>query len=248
MTFLLVSYSCTFCDGIKAICFVTATCFQKFDCTSAHWRSVQHIIQQVVWLLGNSCIMYVPGMTSPLVETEETANGWQPGLKRFFFKGTVCYYILVGCNRATRLHAPVIPGPLTHHSRRSPPPPRIAAPVERLYCKRPILCLASSKLLTPHPPLRPASVRGEDTLARWRGGWGVNILEGAKHSSVLIICKYFVAAPLFIPCMDQITIKAPNPQCRLYWCLTEFIDWRYGQSCWYFRPLLQRGVENVRNP
>ncbi len=31
-------------------------------------------------------------------------------------------------------------------------------PVERLYCKRPILCLVSSKILTPHPPHRPASV------------------------------------------------------------------------------------------
>ena len=30
--------------------------------------------------------------------------------------------------------------------------------VERLYCKRPILRLASSKILTPHPPRRPASV------------------------------------------------------------------------------------------
>ncbi len=70
--------------------------------------------------------------------------------------------------------------------------------VERLYCKRPILRLASSKILTPHPPRRPASVyppplvRGEDTLAGWRGGWGVNILEDARHSSVLYIRKYFV--------------------------------------------------------
>ena len=29
---------------------------------------------------------------------------------------------------------------------------------ERLYCKRPILCLVSSKILTPHPPHRPAIV------------------------------------------------------------------------------------------
>ncbi len=62
--------------------------------------------------------------------------------------------------------------------------------VERLDCKRPILWLASSKILTPHPPHRPASgyppplVRGEDTLAGWRGGWGVNILKDARHSSV----------------------------------------------------------------
>ena len=38
--------------------------------------------------------------------------------------------------------------------------------------------------------------------------------------------------------MDQITIKTPNHKCRFYWCLIEFIDWRYSQSCWYFRPLL----------
>jgi hypothetical protein len=35
-------------------------------------------------------------------------------------------------------------------------------------------------------------VRGEDTLAGWRGVWGVNILEDARHSSVLYMCKYFV--------------------------------------------------------
>ncbi len=48
--------------------------------------------------------------------------------------------------------------------------------VEGLYCKRPILCLASSEILTHHPltarrvctPL----VREEDTLAWWRGGGG----------------------------------------------------------------------------
>jgi hypothetical protein len=33
--------------------------------------------------------------------------------------------------------------------------------------------------------------------------------------------------------MYQITVKTPNPKCRLYWCLIEFIDWRYTQS-WYF--------------
>jgi hypothetical protein len=57
--------------------------------------------------------------------------------------------------------------------------------------------LASSKILTPH---RPASVyplllvRVEDTLAGWRGGWGVNILEDVRHSSVLYVCKYFVSS------------------------------------------------------
>jgi hypothetical protein len=35
------------------------------------------------------------------------------------------------------------------------------------------------------PPRPPPLVRGEDTLAGGRGGWGVNILEDARHSSVL---------------------------------------------------------------
>ncbi len=34
--------------------------------------------------------------------------------------------------------------------------------------------------------------------------------------------------------MDYKTIKKPNPKCRLNWCLLEFIDWRYSQSCWFF--------------
>jgi hypothetical protein len=37
--------------------------------------------------------------------------------------------------------------------------------------------------------------------------------------------------------MDKITKKTPSPKCRLYWCLIEFIDWRYSQSCCYCRPL-----------
>jgi hypothetical protein len=40
-----------------------------------------------------------------------------------------------------------------------------------------------------------------------------------------------------ISIMDEGTTKTQNPKCRLYWCLKEFIDWRYSQACWYFRPL-----------
>ncbi len=64
-------------------------------------------------------------------------------------------------------------------------------PVEGLYCKRPIQCLASSKVMTPYPLTArrvctpPPMVRGEDTLAGWRGGWGVNSSEDARHYSVL---------------------------------------------------------------
>jgi hypothetical protein len=54
----------------------------------------------------------------------------------------------------------------------------MVGPVEGLHCKRPIQCLASSEILTPHPLTAPRVctgpplVRGEDTLARGRGGGG----------------------------------------------------------------------------
>ncbi len=44
--------------------------------------------------------------------------------------------------------------------------------------------------------------------------------------------------------MHQITIRTPNLKCRLYWCLIEFIGWRYRQSCRYFRPLLCTSASN----
>jgi hypothetical protein len=40
--------------------------------------------------------------------------------------------------------------------------------------------LTARRVCTP-PPL----VRREDTLAGWRGGWGLNILEDAGHSCTL---------------------------------------------------------------
>jgi hypothetical protein len=48
--------------------------------------------------------------------------------------------------------------------------------------------LTARRVCVPPPPL----VRGKDTLAGWRGVWGVNIFEDARHSSVLYICKYFM--------------------------------------------------------
>ncbi len=35
---------------------------------------------------------------------------------------------------------------------------------------------------------------------------------------------------------NPVTIKTPNPKCRLYWCLIEFMDWRYRQSLVFFDP------------
>ncbi len=71
--------------------------------------------------------------------------------------------------------------------------------VERLYCKRPIQCLASSKILTPHPrtarrvcSVSPAFGAGGGHTRWVERGWGVNILEEASHCSVLYIRMYFV--------------------------------------------------------
>jgi hypothetical protein len=71
--------------------------------------------------------------------------------------------------------------------------------VERLYCKRPIQCLASPKILIPHsltarrvcPP--PAFGAGGGHTRWVERGWGVNILEDARHCSVLYIRNYFVS-------------------------------------------------------
>ncbi len=66
--------------------------------------------------------------------------------------------------------------------------------------------------IDPPPPHRPASVyppplvRGEDTFAGWRGGWGVNISEDAKDSSVLYICRYFV-----VPCQGVLKAVPYDP-------------------------------------
>jgi hypothetical protein len=63
-----------------------------------------------------------------------------------------------------------------------------AGGLERLYCKRPIQCLSFTKKIYLPPPHREC-VRGEDSLAGWRGVWGVNILEDARHCSVLYILR-----------------------------------------------------------
>ncbi len=62
----------------------------------------------------------------------------------------------------------------------------------------------------------------------WVGALLVSwVEEGAVRPAIVCIMED----------MDQISIKTPNPKCRLYWCLIEFIDWGCSQSCWYFRPL-----------
>ncbi len=50
----------------------------------------------------------------------------------------------------------------------------------------------------------------------------------------LLLFKYRTGGP-----MDEITIKTPNPKCRLYWCLIEFIDWRYSMLVFISTPLFK---------
>jgi hypothetical protein len=75
-------------------------------------------------------------------------------------------------------------------------------PVEELYCKRPIQCLASSEILTLHP----LTARRECTARHWCGGrthslggegvGGSIVWKTPRHCSVLYICKYFVTIPI----------------------------------------------------
>jgi hypothetical protein len=74
--------------------------------------------------------------------------------------------------------------------------------------------LSARRVCTVYPPASPL-LRGEDTLAGRRGGWGVNILEDVRHSSVLylyrILFAYMVmmSHPIFlssVQCVRRIRI------------------------------------------
>ncbi len=49
-------------------------------------------------------------------------------------------------------------------------------------------------------------------------GWRNNMCQGTEWYHVLI------------------NYEDEKTKCRLCWCLIQFIDWRYSQSSWYFRP------------
>ncbi len=86
---------------------------------------------------------------------------------------------------------------------------------------------------------------------RWRCKRDTDIVHQIRWTHVQIINKYagyvcviFLKVFSKLSCVGQsytyeyiknlITIKTPNPECHLYWCFIEFIDWRYSPSCWYF--------------
>jgi hypothetical protein len=83
--------------------------------------------------------------------------------------------------------------------------------VEGLYCKRPIQCLA--RVCIPPPPLWC----GGGGHTRWKErGVGVNILEDARHCSVLYIHKYFVPRRIWVcdTCLSFWT-KGPEESARI---------------------------------
>ncbi len=62
-------------------------------------------------------------------------------------------------------------------------------------------------------------------------GFARQRLQGAAPAQAACAPSHIIYSPSFP--MDS-SIKTSNPKCRLYWCLTDFIDWRHSQSCWNF--------------
>ncbi len=67
----------------------------------------------------------------------------------------------------------------------------------------------------------------------------------AKHPNAVPIGTRILYGQLLPPFLPRdssdhglINYKDTTTKCRLYWCLIEFIDWRYSRSCWYFDPAL----------
>ncbi len=78
----------------------------------------------------------------------------------------------------------------------------ILVPVERLYCKRPIQCLASSKILTPPPPSTPSRPGGGPYSLGGEGG-GESIFWKAPDTAlystyVSTLCLYQCSQFTFI--------------------------------------------------
>jgi hypothetical protein len=90
-------------------------------------------------------------------------------------------------------------------------------PVEGLYCKRPIQCLASSKLLTPPPPHRPASLYPPAFGAggghtRWveRGGGSI-----ARKTPNTALYSLYVSTLCFRPSLvSKLPLFLSLPVCR----------------------------------
>jgi hypothetical protein len=82
---------------------------------------------------------------------------------------------------------------------------------------------------------------GEGILFRRRDRYFASIFQIynddiAMYSPRLLPSTEVCQARAVMDLHGLINYKDTNTKCRLYWCLIEFLDWRYSQSCWYFRP------------
>ncbi len=74
---------------------------------------------------------------------------------------------------------------------------------------------------------------------RWTCVWTATVRSTSTPPSSLWSAPHSISWQEWIQhAIHQIAKKTPTPKCRLYLCLIWFIDWRYSQSCWYFRLLL----------
>ncbi len=103
----------------------------------------------------------------------------------------------------------------------TPPPPAIVSTL------LPNLSSSLSSLCVAGGPSMPAN-----------GRWDCSQRKTTEKSVGLNIYFLISSQALGLHSMVQLAIKTPNPKCCLYWCSIELIDWRFSQSCWYFRPAL----------
>jgi hypothetical protein len=85
---------------------------------------------------------------------------------------------------------------------------------------RPIQWVASSEILTPHP-LTPPLVRGEDTLAGWRGGGGSIVLKTpvtalySTYVSTLWLHGKNIYLPYLIPTLSFLSLVSMSADGRV---------------------------------
>ncbi len=133
--------------------------------------------------------------------------------------------------------------------------------LEGLYCKRPIQCLASSKLLTPQPPLHPPSAcvlpphqRRWVTHSPGCEGWGVNSSEeDARYWIGLLqynpstqdtflscmecqekICDYSILRVKLFQSTYRVFIQVENIYEYMHLFFFFFDDWLKDGECCYF--------------
>ncbi len=92
--------------------------------------------------------------------------------------------------------------------------------VEGLYCKRPIQCLTSSKILTPHPlsvrrvcPPPSFGAGGGHTRRAGKGGGGSLV---RKTPDTALYSTYVSTLWMNQKGHGRRTLKTPTPNCRLY--------------------------------